>query len=534
MKKRRVSGGLYQTQGSFLRIPKGLKMVIAFLIIGTFIPINVLAQIVIDTRPFAINPRTSFMNPDGILDVTIDNQIIGVYLKNIGPTALTNVQATLTFPSASGIVVTKGTENFGTLPPDVPVLGLFRASFGASLPGKFDAILDISADSFSDQLTRKIFVSQTSSSGSIDMATVPQGSLSLDANSLTFFGGSNFNSALFPTSFTWTMTPSAPFEGQFSEIPFFDPWWKVLGAVLVGVTTGVAIGDGIDKACQGDRGGVAQATAGGLALGTVLLTAGKVTVATDVKGPFRRGEENTFPLPGELTTSEEVVMAINYLDEPIVGSPFSAEVDFTFTRFLSTGDTLAFNVSEIVSNERVISSRSIAANRNTFSSGDDIVITAQFLNGSGASLVGTDAFVVAKIDNRDIEGVKILDSIDVILRDDGQKGDAIALDGVYTGVHPFGPDSGIFDIFVFAQDINRAPEIGDPLVLAEEIGGILISIPSTIPSSTVFCSYSSDFTCVVNTCDIDGDRDVDMNDIFEILSARMTPADPRRSSRCQL
>lgn len=36
----------------------------------------------------------------------------------------------------------------------------------------------------------------------------------------------------FPTKFDYTITPSAPFPGQYGPIPFDDPWWKVLLLII--------------------------------------------------------------------------------------------------------------------------------------------------------------------------------------------------------------------------------------------------------------------------------------------------------------
>jgi hypothetical protein len=40
---------------------------------------------------------------------------------------------------------------------------------------------------------------------------------------------------VFPTKFSYTVTPRAPFEGQYGPIPYDDPWWKVLLLVLAAI-----------------------------------------------------------------------------------------------------------------------------------------------------------------------------------------------------------------------------------------------------------------------------------------------------------
>lgn len=480
-------------------------------------------QVAVDTRPFAIDPDTSFMSPDGVFDITRDDQLIGVFLRNTSGVPYTNVVVTIDLPPASGITVTTDTATFPVLLPNIPTLAVFRGSFASSFPGKQDAIFDITADGFADQVSRAIFVARRTSVGSVDAATVSEGTVSLDVSSLQLLGGADFNSALFPTSFTWTFVPSSPFADQFSPLPFSDPWWKIVGVVLIGAGTGLAIGDGIDKICQGDPTGPAQTGAGAVALGGAILTVGKLTTATDIKGPFRKGEENTLPSPGSITTSEEVTLNITYLDEPAPGVDFEAQVDLNFSRFLSDGGVLNFSNTEVITNDRVITGKSVSTNGTAFGEGDELIITAQLQDEGGASLSGTDAFVIAKFGGKD--GVGIIDSDSVILRDDGQNGDAVGLDGIYTGVHVVeAEDVGIADIFLFAQDVNLAPETGDPLILAQEIGGILLSVPETRPSSPEFCTYQPDSTVALLVCDVDGDGVIDIGDISNIFAGRNTTA----------
>jgi len=426
--------------------------------------------IVIDTRPFAIDPETYFMNPAGIFDIALDDQIIGLYLKNTGTTTVTNVQATLTFPPGSGITVTKGTEVFGDLLPGVPSLGFFRASFGSSTSNKYDLTVDITGDGYSGQETTHLWVAEISViDGNSSVTSVPEGTLTLSIQE--FYGGTNISSMGAPTSFVMTMVPSSPFSGTYSPLPFSpSEWWKwvagagavVLGGILAGATCGLAVPV------------YAGILAGG---GTV---AGAITAGRDDSDQFRRGEENTIPLPGELTVSEVVTTNVNYLSEPIVGTPYSAEVSWNFTRY-TTNNTYTYSVSEVVTNEHYTTSRSIATNQATYIVGDELVTTAEILDGNGTPLSGRDLFVFAGIDfNKDVDP-----EVKVSLRDDGLGHDLQALDGVHTGSYNIQPGDpvGTWDIYIFAQDVNRAGENEAPLITVQEIGGktggTLVSVPSS-------------------------------------------------------
>jgi hypothetical protein len=407
-------------------------LVVSVMILSITTP--VMGEIIVETRPFGIDPETFFENPDGWLDISKDDQIIGIYLTNTGASTLTNVQATFTAPAGSNIVVTSNTESFGDLPPGVSRLGFFEASFGSTTPNKYDFTLDITGDGYSGQVTTQLWVAKTYKTGNKYVISVPEGTLTQEF--YDSYGGVKLTSLGAPTSVTWIMEPSSPFAGTYAPLPFSDPWWKVAGffCCIAGAAEVTAATCEKLPAYSGALGGWGGAI-------------GCAAVFADVIDAFRRGEENTIPLPSELTISEVVIMDATYLSEPNVGAPYSAEVTWTFTRY-TTGNTYTYGpITEIMPNEHYASSDSITTEKSIYYIGDDIVITARLWDCDGLLISGTDAFVHANIETGSIT------SINVFLRDDGHKGDAIANDGVYTGIYTIQPDDPLdsWDIFVFAQ-----------------------------------------------------------------------------------
>lgn len=94
------------------------------------IPLQVL------TRPFAIEPVTNIMLPDGIFDNAIFNLRLAAHFTNTSSSALTNV--TIYFESVGdpGIVPVARTHFFASIPAGAAVLVQWDANFEHASPGK--------------------------------------------------------------------------------------------------------------------------------------------------------------------------------------------------------------------------------------------------------------------------------------------------------------------------------------------------------------------------------------------------------------
>ena len=92
------------------------------------------------------------------------------------------------------------------------------------------------------------------------------------------------------------------------------------------------------------------------AVGQVQKASGAMVSASDEKDPFRRGQENTFPGAGEITTREGVLLSAPPHEEPLVSTPWTTDVSWTYTRFTDQA-TYTHSVTETLSNTHFTTSR---------------------------------------------------------------------------------------------------------------------------------------------------------------------------------
>lgn len=422
--------------------------------------------LIIEHRPFAVLADSLLMNTDGWFDTAFGVQKIGIFLKNTGTAAVNEVVGVISFPPGSDIIPTSDTYTFGDIAPGASILGIFEADFSSVAPEKYEFKLTLTGNEFAEIASRKAFIASSNQLGPKTFSlTTPQGTIVTEY--LSFFGGTNLESIMAPTELKLTLTPKVHFAGQFSEIPYQDPWWKPFG---LGVVLGAAVNaiiDGIVEKCGGDY--LDPATE---KINAGVGAAGGVAAAADEKDPFRRGEENTVPLDGELTLKEEVEMMITYDTPPVAKYPFTGVVSWTFTRY-TTGNTYSHSVTENFQNIHFSTQRNV-----TFTRGADKFVVTSSIDNTEGRLKGSSAYLSALLSRKISDQQKELIT-SVILHDDGTQGDAVAGDGTYTGnVSLQQIPHGTIVCDVFAQDVNDAKETDPPLVAAGKIGGLMIGHPS--------------------------------------------------------
>src|SRR5271165_1777316 len=123
---------------------------------STATPIQVL------TRPFAVEPVTNVMLPDGIFDNAFINLKISAHFTNQSTAALSNVTLYLEGVSDPGIVVNAQTFTFPRIPAGASVLVQWTGNFTDATPGKALVSLIAQAAGFASRRSiQQIFVSQT-------------------------------------------------------------------------------------------------------------------------------------------------------------------------------------------------------------------------------------------------------------------------------------------------------------------------------------------------------------------------------------
>lgn len=467
------------------------------------------------TRPFATEPVTNIMLPDGIFDNAIYNLGISAHFTNTSSTPLTNVTIYLESVSDPGIVPVARTFSFASIPAGAAVLVKWNANFQFATPGKRLVSFVARSDGFTSRRSiQQIFVSQTrfDSTTNTYTCTVEEGTLQVshfqghvpdrtwgeptgdgkECRCPPPFGPN------VPTGLTMVWNANPAYSGMHGELPFLDPWWKILAIIVAIVAALVAIiaaalgagkanfsvGGTFEetepnvKCCtpKGAASGKPEFTVAGVASA---IASGAIAVAcSDLADPFWRGQEATAPAADELTVGERVVAKWNLPEAPNAGKAYPADVSWTYQRF-TTGATYTHSVTETQTNMHVAGDVEIdtPAVVHAFS---PLWVRAKFQKKEGGYFKGTDlyAFVLFQAP----EGLFFVEP----LTDDGLGFDPGANDSIYAGslnlelarrilLSQKQDVYGIWRVFVFAQDVNLTKPGTPPEIAAQHIGGFFIA-----------------------------------------------------------
>ncbi|GAB3241247.1 hypothetical protein GCM10027346_36420 [Hymenobacter seoulensis] len=502
------------------------------------------------------------MLPDGIFETTLGKQRINAHFTNSGATALASSEIYLESVSHPGIVITPRTHFIASLNANASRVLAWDANFTGVPPGTYYVSFIVKSAAGERRIIKKIFVTQVQfdpATGTIS-AVVPEGTLQVKFTDLvqsrgTCCGGAKrrpepdhetatpntprnnakeslqefaraFNrfGELFtghtpdftfcpvgylPLRVDASLTPNPAFSGQYGDLPFQDPWWK---AVLAIVAALLLIGAAIAEAAGGsgdvspgaggtfdetsgdvDCCGVA-ASGGGSSYVAAGLVAAAATVATiaaasDVRDPFRRGQDNTVPAPGEMTLTESVNMLFKYPEPVALGRPFTTGLDWTYTR-VTTGSTYTFSASDSNQNLHVLSEYKISAPEvvRTYKR-EPFRVEARFFDQGGEQLRGSALLVQCFL----IGPQGQYESF--VLQDDGASPDSASSDGVYTGEFYFTrkqEPQGLWTYFVIAQDVNNAQPDLAPEDAAQIIGGLVVTHQLTLTFTNEECAFVPD------------------------------------------
>jgi hypothetical protein len=293
-------------------------------------------------------------------------------------------------------------------------------------------------------------------------------------------------------------TPNPAYTGDHGDLPFSDPWWKILAiivAIIAAIVAIVAAALGAGTASFGASGTFEETdpsvscctpdtgagpkrdyTVAGVA--SAIATGAAAVALSDAADPMWRGQEATPPAAGEVTTGEKVVAKWSLPEAPNAGAAYTADVEWTYTR-LTTGQTYTHSVTETQTNVHVAGGVDIKTPP-TVVAFDPLWVQASFHREDGSLFSGTDLYAFALF--RSPGGLFFV----VPLTDDGLGFDPAPNDGVYAGSldlerayrillkyqeHP----QGTWRVFVFAQDVNQTPDGTPPEIAAQHIGGFFVS-----------------------------------------------------------
>lgn len=471
----------------------------------------------IKRRPFSVEPYTQTMLPDGIFDTALKLQRITCYYTNTSSSPLADVTIYLEGVGDPGIIPMAQSYFFSEIPAGASIRVSWLADFEFGSPGK--KIVSFIAQAAGMSMTRtikQIFVSQTTQdpvTGEYS-CTVEEGTLKV--SDLQVIGPkdkwrpcSERDKECRPTQGPWVPSkmsmafyPSPAYQGIHGDLPFSDPWWKILAwivaaiAALVAIiaaakgegTAGTAVGGTFDETtgdidcCTPDPGGIPGDDGMTVAGVASAIATGAVAVGlSDAADPWWRGQEATPPKKNELTTAETVDVKFDYPDDaPVAGKPYPVHVAWQYQR-ITSGNTYDYDVDETQTNIHVNGGVEVEVPALHHAFSHPLVIKTRFKRESGKLFFGQDLYAFALLRSPD-NGMYFL----IDLLDDGISPDEKANDGTYTGSINLEAAyriliknklklEGKWTVYVFAQDVNDATPDMQPDIAAQHIGGFMVA-----------------------------------------------------------
>jgi len=511
-------------------------------------------NLTIPNRPFATEPITGMMLPDGLFECSLGVQSVNIHLKNTGAAAVSGAQIYVESVDDPGISITPNTFNVPTAQSGVSHVFSWTGDFSLATPGVHRISFVIEAGAQTRRVIKKIFVTKVgfdAATGSFT-ADTPEGRIAITFHDLVRpkgnkgcgcdckgspdrdpttgrtppgkrkggsvldylkdgFKGHDPDFVLcvpgyLPLSYSVGITETPAFAGQYGDLPFQDPWWKVLLCIIALLlllasaiaeavdgsgeisTTGGPGGDGSPSGdCCGlapSGGGTSYVAAGLLAAAAAVATAAALS---DARDPIRKGQDNTMPAPGALTVGEELDVQFIYGEPVALGKPFTVGAKWDYRR-ITTAGTLSYSASEANANIHTLSHYEIDAPDvvRTYKE-EPFVVKAVFTDAKGKVMSGSELFVQCFLCGPAGQWRKFL------LQDNGIAPDAAGLDGTYTGQTRFSTrDKGLWTYFVIAQDVNDADPNLKPEDAAQIIGGFVRTNQLTISFGGGTCALVPD------------------------------------------
>ncbi|KKM63032.1 hypothetical protein LCGC14_1515630 [marine sediment metagenome] len=342
--------------------------------------------IIIEQRPFAIHPVSKMMLFDGIF---IKSYNAGQYLmrvrfpnpdyqnNNVPNLAIFPIYSVVANQIISSVFPVGATFN-GTLiyTNELFVELDFPVDVSQAEAGKHEITINAGLaysygfpDPNSMQIEYKITIFVVEATFDLSTMTgkgiVPQGELEFKVKTLQEFihekiekDPCKIGSFALPKDLILNVNFKEPYDGKEGPIPFDDPIWKVIAAIIAIIAGLVALawliggkvgwwGDPINIVREGHvdpntgetcmdcapRTNVTTVDADPIWGGVLTLAAIATAVAlSDGEDPFRKGEVASQPDVGDLTVSESVSVSFDYYDFPLTGTPFQVKGKWQFIR----------------------------------------------------------------------------------------------------------------------------------------------------------------------------------------------------------
>ncbi|KAK9818117.1 hypothetical protein WJX72_007401 [[Myrmecia] bisecta] len=508
------------------------------------------APVAIPHRPFSVFPVTGMMVLDGFFVANLGKQNIQAFIRNTSSADLTNVRVYIEGASDPNIVLNLGVQTFPRVKAGGSIAITFDGNFVRALAGKTSVSYVVMADNFDyRRIIKKIFVTQILYNKASQQFTVlaDNGKLLVDFAKAVVGGEGRCDCAekgdkgqrparpvlYIPTDTTLAWVPNVKYPGKHGELPYDDPWWKLILALCA--VLAALVGAAVDYLSDGTLdGGLIEAQFGksdqdvkpetqtgtGNSTGD-LIAKGVVSGAYAAAGTLAtmaacsdkfdlhwRGQEQTQPKdPDELTQVETVRYRVDLGEPPSVGVPFKVKtVDWQYERRTDKDTYKYAHTEKDQPNEHFLAAPPDIRVPSTWDRKDGpLVIQASFQKGpfKGEGLFkGPELYVFAQLAHEDGKQIRR-----AAMTDDGLQFDRAAEDGTYTGYVDF-RFNGIAGLernpkghwygFVVAQDVNTVLDGTDPVVAAGTIGGnMLTPVLELSLDPGVPCRLKHDFVVLV-------------------------------------
>jgi hypothetical protein len=505
-------------------------------------------------RPFSVEFYTKIMLPDGIFDTAIKKQWINCFYKNISDATLEKVTIYLEGVGDPGIFITAHSHFFSEIKPGASVRVAWLADFEKGTPGKKTVSFIAQAKGMLPVRTLKnIFVSKTTydqDTGeytcAVDVGTIRTSKMKVIGPIIEYDVEHRpiSRGPWLPSRMEMCVSYYQPYVGLHGDLPFKDPvWWKALAWIVFVIAELVLLEEWIRNKASGNSGGTGgtaivsvkggfddesgeinccsrpsiDKTATGNSSGlddnskTVAGIAASVAGAafavgcSDDADPWWRGQEATQPLEGEVTIAEVVAVIYNYPAGGLnPGEPYPVDVKWEYQR-VTSGKTYTYSVEETQRNIHVNGGVEVdVPSVYSVSSQEPLIIKGKIKHEDGGRFSGEDLYAFAVLRSPD----DIYFFVDLI--DDGIEYDEQPNDGIYTGtidlreIYDAWKEAdikfeGLWQLYVFAQDISKATPDMLPQIAAQHMGGFFVASSMQITfNPTLPCPLMADATITVS------------------------------------
>ena len=225
--------------------------------------------ITVPNRPFSTDLITNLMLPDGIFEISLGKQRINAYFRNIGVTSTASSKIFIESASDPNIIVTATTHYVYNLIGGASTLLSWDIDITNASIGTHYISFIVQNDSGRARIIKKIFITNVlfDPTSKTFTAQTPEGLMHVQFKDLIKPKGScckinrknpsrgKYNEITNPISLLhlfreydkdfvfcpqgylphnieFGIIPTPPFSGQYGDLPFQDPWWKIILCII--------------------------------------------------------------------------------------------------------------------------------------------------------------------------------------------------------------------------------------------------------------------------------------------------------------